>query len=183
MLAAFREKTVGFGLRRCYVPAPRSHGYGRGMRAYIGLGSNLGDRETAIRRAVGYLDEVDGIVVTAMSALRETDPWGPVEQPPFLNGAVAIDTGLDPRVLLDVLLEVERRLGRDRGEASKRWGPRTIDLDLLLYGDLYVDEPGLTVPHPRLHERRFALEPLADLAPSLEIPGKGPISALLAELE
>jgi 2-amino-4-hydroxy-6-hydroxymethyldihydropteridine diphosphokinase len=152
------------------------------MRAYIGLGSNLGDRETAIRRAVGYLDEVDGIVVTAMSALRETDPWGPVEQPPFLNGAVAIDTGLDPRVLLDVLLEVERRLGRDRGEASMRWGPRTIDLDLLLYGVRVVEEPGLVVPHPHLHERRFALEPLAELAPDALVPGKGTVTALLDEL-
>jgi 2-amino-4-hydroxy-6-hydroxymethyldihydropteridine diphosphokinase len=150
------------------------------MRAYIGLGSNLGDRETAIRRAVGYLDEVDGIVVTAMSALRETDPWGPVEQPPFLNGAVAIDTSLPPRALLDVLLEIERALGRVRGE---RWGPRTIDLDLLVYGDERVDEEGLHVPHPRLHERRFALEPLAELDPALEIPGLGTVSELIAALD
>ena len=105
-----------------------------------------------------------------------------MEQPPFLNGAVAIDTGLDPRVLLDVLLEVERRLGRDRGESSKRWGPRTIDLDLLLYGERVVEEPGLVVPHPHLHERRFALEPLAELAPDALVPGKGTVTALLDEL-
>jgi 2-amino-4-hydroxy-6-hydroxymethyldihydropteridine diphosphokinase len=122
----------------------------------------------------------DGVDVTAVSEIRETEPVGPVEQGAFLNGAVRIETDLGPRELLERLLAVEQRLGRVREE---RWGPRTIDLDLLLYGDEAVDEPGLTVPHPRLHERRFALEPLADLAPSLEIPGRGPISVLLAELE
>jgi len=148
--------------------------------AFVGIGSNLGDREENLRRAVGLLAAEDGIDVTAVSEIRETEPVGPVEQGPFLNGAIQIETELGPRELLDRLLEVEQRLGRVREE---RWGPRRIDLDLLLYEDLYVDQPGLTVPHPRLHERRFALEPLADLAPSLEIPGKGPISALLAELE
>jgi 2-amino-4-hydroxy-6-hydroxymethyldihydropteridine diphosphokinase len=148
--------------------------------AFVGIGSNLGDREGNLRRAVELLSAEDGIDVVAVSEVRETDPVGPVEQGPFLNGAVRIETGLAPRELLERLLAVEERLGRVRRE---RWGPRTIDLDLLLYGDDVVDEPGLTVPHPRLHERRFALEPLSDLAPSLEIPGKGPISALLAELE
>jgi 2-amino-4-hydroxy-6-hydroxymethyldihydropteridine diphosphokinase len=148
--------------------------------AFIGIGSNLGDREANLRKAVELLSEEDGIHVVAVSEIRETEPVGPVEQGPFLNGAVRIDTDLGPRELLERLLAVEQRLGRVRRE---RWGPRTIDLDLLLYGDAAVDEPSLTVPHPRLHERRFALEPLSDLAPSLEIPGKGPISALLAELE
>jgi 2-amino-4-hydroxy-6-hydroxymethyldihydropteridine diphosphokinase len=148
--------------------------------AFIGIGSNLGDREANLRKAVELLSEEDGIHVVAASEIRETDPVGPVEQGPFLNGAVRIETDLAPRELLERLLAVEQRLGRVRRE---RWGPRTIDLDLLLYGDDVVNEPGLTVPHPRLHERRFALEPLSDLAPSLEIPGKGPISALLAELE
>jgi 2-amino-4-hydroxy-6-hydroxymethyldihydropteridine diphosphokinase len=148
--------------------------------AFVGIGSNLGDREENLRRAVELLSEDEGIDVTAVSVIRETAPVGPVEQGPFLNGAVQIETALGPRELLECLLDVEVRLGRVRDE---RWGPRTIDLDLLLYGDEVVDEPGLTVPHPRLHERRFALEPLADLAPSLEIPGKGPISGLLAELE
>jgi 2-amino-4-hydroxy-6-hydroxymethyldihydropteridine diphosphokinase len=148
--------------------------------AFVGIGSNVGDREENLRRAVELLSSEDRIDVAAVSEIRETEPVGPVEQEPFLNGAVRIETDLSPRELLERLLAVEQELGRVRKE---RWGPRTIDLDLLLYDDLYVDEPGLTVPHPRLHERRFALEPLADLAPSLEIPGKGPISTLLAELE
>jgi 2-amino-4-hydroxy-6-hydroxymethyldihydropteridine diphosphokinase len=148
--------------------------------AFVGIGSNLGDREGNLRRAVELLSAEDGIDVVAVSEIRETDPVGPVEQGPFLNAAIRIKTDLGPRELLERLLAVEQRLGRVRRE---RWGPRTIDLDLLLYGDEVVDEPGLTVPHPRLHERRFALEPLADLAPSLEIPGRGPISALLAGLE
>ena len=148
--------------------------------AFVGIGSNLGDRESNLRRAVDLLSAEDGIEVAAVSEIRETEPVGPVEQGPFLNGAVQVETTLAPRELLQRLLEVENRLGRVREE---RWGPRTIDLDLLLYGNETIDEPGLTVPHPRLHERRFALEPLSDLAPSLEIPGKGPISALLAKLE
>ena len=152
------------------------------MRAYIGVGANLGDREASILGAIDLLAAQPGVDVLGVSVLRETEPWGPVEQPPYLNGAVALETDLDPRDLLDVLLDVERRFGRDRA-TEVRWGPRTLDLDLLLQGDLVRDEPGLTLPHPRLHERRFALEPLSDLAPSLEIPGKGPISALLAELE
>ena len=148
--------------------------------AFVGIGSNLGDREGNLRRAVELLSAEDGIDIVSVSEIRETDPVGPVEQAPFLNGAVRIETDLAPRELLQRLLGVEQRLGRVREE---RWGPRTIDLDLLLYGDEVVDEPGLTVPHPRLHERRFALEPLSDLAPGLEIPGNGPISALLAELD
>jgi 2-amino-4-hydroxy-6-hydroxymethyldihydropteridine diphosphokinase len=143
-------------------------------RAYVGVGSNLGDREGTIRAAI---DGLPGVV--AVSKLRETEPVGPVEQPTFLNGAVALETELSPRELLDLLLAVERGLGRERRE---RWGPRTIDLDLLLYGDTTVDEPGLTLPHPRLHERRFALEPLAELDPELEIPGRGRVTTLLAEL-
>ena len=148
--------------------------------AFVGIGSNLGDREQNLQQAIELLSKEEGIDVVAVSELRETEPVGPVAQGPFLNGAVRIETDLDPRELLERLLAIEQRLGRVR---SERWGPRTIDLDLLVYGNEAVDGPGLTVPHPRLHERRFALEPLSDLAPSLEIPGKGPISALLAELE
>ena len=148
--------------------------------AFLGIGSNLGDREANLGQAIELLSAEDGIEVVAVSEIRETDPVGPVEQGPFLNGAVKVDTSLGPRELLDRLLSVENRLGRVR---SERWGPRTIDLDLLLYGGERVDEPGLTVPHPRLHERRFALEPLLDLDPALEIPGLGPISTLLAELD
>jgi 2-amino-4-hydroxy-6-hydroxymethyldihydropteridine diphosphokinase len=143
-------------------------------RAFVGVGANLGDREATIRAAVAALPGVVGV-----SQLRETDPVGVLDQPPFLNGAVALETELSPRDLLDSLLAVERELGRERRE---RWGPRTIDLDLLLYGDEAFDEPGLTVPHPRLHERRFALEPLLDLDPELSIPGRGRVSELLAGL-
>ena len=143
--------------------------------AYVGVGSNLGDREATIRAAISALP---GVV--AVSQLRETDPVGIIEQPAFLNGAVALETELSPRQLLAALLAIERELGRERRE---RWGPRTIDLDLLLYGGETVDEPGLTVPHPRLHERRFALEPLVELDPELLIPGRGRVADLLAELD
>jgi 2-amino-4-hydroxy-6-hydroxymethyldihydropteridine diphosphokinase len=151
------------------------------MRAYVGLGANLGDREATLRRAVERLADAPGVTVVTVSTLRETEPWGPVEQPPFLNGVVAVETDHGPRALLDVLLEIERELGRVR--AGERWGPRTIDLDLLLHGDLTCDEPGLTLPHPRLHERRFALEPLAELAPGLVVPGRGTVTALLDALD
>jgi 2-amino-4-hydroxy-6-hydroxymethyldihydropteridine diphosphokinase len=143
--------------------------------AYVGLGANLGDREATIRAAVAELPDV-----VAVSTLRETDPVGVTQQPRFLNGVAALETDLTPRELLDVLLSVERRLGRERRE---RWGPRTIDLDLLLYGDETLEEPGLAIPHPRLHERRFALEPLAELDARLSVPGRGPVSALLAALD
>jgi 2-amino-4-hydroxy-6-hydroxymethyldihydropteridine diphosphokinase len=152
------------------------------VRAYVGVGANLGDREATILRAIEQLAAQPGVDVVGVSALRETEPWGPVEQPPYLNGAVALETDLEPRELLDVLLGVERRMGRDRA-TEVRWGPRTLDLDLLVLGDLVRDEPGLTVPHPRLHERRFALEPLAELAPHDVVPGRGTVAALLAALE
>jgi 2-amino-4-hydroxy-6-hydroxymethyldihydropteridine diphosphokinase len=119
--------------------------------------------------------------VSAVSALRETEPVGYLDQPRFLNGAVALETTLAPRELLDALLAVERSLGRTRG--GPRFGPRTIDLDLLLYGEESIDEQGLTVPHPRLHERAFALEPLAELDPDLVVPGHGPLETLLRKLE
>jgi 2-amino-4-hydroxy-6-hydroxymethyldihydropteridine diphosphokinase len=149
-------------------------------RAYVGLGANLGQKEVTILRAVDLLAAEDGIEVLELSELRETEPVGVVDQPEFLNGAVALETTLSPRELLDALLRVEGALGRERAE---RWGPRTIDLDLLVYGDEVVDEPGLRVPHPRLHERRFALEPLADLEPELDIPGLGRVSEALARLD
>ena len=121
------------------------------MRAYIGLGANLGDREAMLRRAVELLGAEPGVEVVAVSALRETDPVGYLDQPRFLNGAVAVETELEPRELLERLLAVERALGRER--TGPRFGPRTVDLDLLVFGDRTVDEPGLTVPHPRLAER------------------------------
>jgi 2-amino-4-hydroxy-6-hydroxymethyldihydropteridine diphosphokinase len=149
-------------------------------RAYVALGANLGPREVTIQRAVDLLAAADDVSVVAVSQLRETDPVGVVDQPAFLNGVVAVDTALDARTLLATLLEIERALGRVRGE---RWGPRTIDLDLLVFGEETLDEPGLTVPHPRLGERRFALEPLVELAPDLVAPGLGRVSQALAELD
>ena len=146
------------------------------MRAFVGVGANLGDREATIREAVRLL----GDEVVAVSELRETEPWGYEDQPRFLNGAILVETERTPRELLDRLLAIERELGRTRG--GPRYGPRTIDLDLLLFGDRAVAEPGLEVPHPRLHERAFALEPLLDLDPDVEIPGRGRVSALLAGL-
>jgi 2-amino-4-hydroxy-6-hydroxymethyldihydropteridine diphosphokinase len=148
--------------------------------AYVGLGANLGPREVTLLRAVDLLAEEDEVEVLAVSRLRETDPVGIVDQPRFLNGAARIDTSLPPRALLELLLGIEQSLGRVR---EGRWGPRTVDLDLLVYGDLTVDEPGLRVPHPLLHERRFALEPLAELDPELVVPGLGSVSGALAALD
>jgi 2-amino-4-hydroxy-6-hydroxymethyldihydropteridine diphosphokinase len=149
------------------------------VRAYVGLGSNLGDREATIRRAVELLGARPGIEVVAVSTLRETDPVGYEDQPRFLNGAAALEVDLTARGLLDELLAVERDLGRDRSQET-RWGPRTIDLDLLLYGEETVDEPGLTVPHPRLAERQFVLEPLYELAPELALPDGRAVRKLVA---
>jgi 2-amino-4-hydroxy-6-hydroxymethyldihydropteridine diphosphokinase len=146
--------------------------------AYVGLGANLGDREGTIRRAVELLGAEPGIEIVAVSALRETDPVGYADQPRFLNGAAAVETELPPRELLDRLLAVERGLGRVRGDGP-RYGPRAIDLDLLLYGDQVVDLPGLTVPHPRLARRRFALEPLHELDPGLRLPDGRAVRELL----
>lgn len=131
-------------------------------RAFIGLGANLGDREATIRAALDALAEEGGIEVVAVSTLRETEPVGVGPQPLFLNGAAAIETTLTARELLDRLLATEQSFGRTRTPGEH--GPRTLDLDLLLYGDEQIDEPGLTVPHPRLHERAFVLEPLAEIA-------------------
>jgi 2-amino-4-hydroxy-6-hydroxymethyldihydropteridine diphosphokinase len=148
--------------------------------AYIGLGANLGDRGATIRRAVALLQAEQGIEVVAVSRLRETEPVGMIDQPRFLNGAAALETSLSARELLGTLLRIERTLGRVRD--GKRWGPRAIDLDLLLFGDEEIDESGLRVPHPFLHERAFALEPLAELDPGARIPGRGTVSDLLAGL-
>ena len=150
-------------------------------RAFVGVGANVGDRERTIRHAIRLLDGDPEIEVVAVSPLRETEPVGLVDQPRFLNGAVAVETPLSPRALLDRLLAVERELGRTR--RGPRFGPREIDLDLLLYGEARVDEPGLTVPHPRLHERMFALEPLAELEPELVIPGRGSVKFAITELD
>jgi 2-amino-4-hydroxy-6-hydroxymethyldihydropteridine diphosphokinase len=144
--------------------------------AYVGLGSNLGDRDAALRAALELL----GGDVVAVSSFRETEPVGYLDQPAFLNAAAALETELEPCALLERLLAVERELGRTRD--GPRFGPRTIDLDLLLYEDRVIDEPGLVVPHPRMAERRFVLEPLAELDPELAVPGQGRVSDLLSRL-
>ena len=151
-------------------------------RAFVGLGSNLGDREGTLRAAVGRLKGAPETEVRRVSTFRDTEPVGFVEQPRFLNGVVELETRLPPRELLDLLFELERAFGRDRAAAPPQ-GPRTLDLDLLLYGGEQISEPELVVPHPRLHERRFVLEPLAELEPALEVPGKGPVQTLLARLD
>ena len=143
--------------------------------AYVGLGANLGEREAAVRRAAALIGAL------RLSSLRETEPWGMTDQPRFLNAVAEIDAELPPRELLARLVEVEQELGRVRD--SERWGPRTIDLDLLVYGSETIDEDGLTVPHPRLHERLFVLEPLAELVPDLVVPGRGDVASLLARLQ
>jgi 2-amino-4-hydroxy-6-hydroxymethyldihydropteridine diphosphokinase len=150
-------------------------------RAFIALGSNLGDREATIRAAVTELEAAAGVEVVGISSLEETDPVGYLDQPRFLNGAAELRTELAPRELLELLLSVEARYGRDRSAGPPK-GPRTLDLDLLLYDSERLAEPGLELPHPRLHERLFVLRPLAELDPALEVPGKGPIQDLLAGL-
>jgi 2-amino-4-hydroxy-6-hydroxymethyldihydropteridine diphosphokinase len=152
------------------------------VRAYVGLGSNLGDRAAAIGRAVELLGRTPGVRVVAVSELRETDPVGLADQPRFLNGACVLETELGASELLRRLQAVEQVLGRRR-EGVPRFGPRTIDLDLLLYGQETIREPGLEVPHPRLAERRFVLEPLVELEPQLALPDGRRLADLLRELE
>jgi 2-amino-4-hydroxy-6-hydroxymethyldihydropteridine diphosphokinase len=143
---------------------------------FVGLGSNLGDRELNLRRALERLEELGPV---RASSFRETDPVGVTDQPKFLNAAVEVATDLPPRELLERLLEIERELGRDRA-TERRWGPRVIDLDLLLFGGEAIDEPGLTVPHPHLADRRFVLEPLCELNEDLTLPDGTRVRDLLA---
>ena len=152
------------------------------MRAFVGLGSNLGDREATLLRAIEELRRLPETELRGVSSFLDTAPVGYVDQPRFLNGAVELETTLPARELLRHLLRIERDLGRDRSRVPPQ-GPRTLDLDLLLYGDDRIDEPGLEVPHPRLHERAFVLEPLFALDPGLFVPGQGPVHALLAGLD
>jgi 2-amino-4-hydroxy-6-hydroxymethyldihydropteridine diphosphokinase len=150
-------------------------------RAYVGLGSNLGDREASLRAAVAALAESEGVEIVAVSSLVETEPVGYLDQPPFLNGVAVLETRLGARDLLVLLLELEARFGRDRA-AVPPGGPRTLDLDLLVYGEAEIREEGLQIPHPRLHERAFVLDPLAEVAPGLDVPGRGTVEALRARL-
>lgn len=140
------------------------------MKAYIGLGSNLGDREAQIRAALEAIADLPDTDLLRVSSLYDTEPAGEVDQPNFLNAAALLDTELEPRQLLWNLLLIEKRLGRVR---TQPWGPRTIDLDLLLYGDEIVEEDDLRVPHPEIIRRSFVLVPLVELDPRLVHPGTG----------
>jgi 2-amino-4-hydroxy-6-hydroxymethyldihydropteridine diphosphokinase len=137
--------------------------------AALGFGGNIGDSRKPIAAAIERLAANSRITIEDVSALYLTPPWGKTDQPPFLNAAARIDTSLPPRMLLNAILDVERDLGRERTE---RWGPRTIDIDILLYGSVDIDEPFLHIPHPRLTERAFALKPLIDVMPDAAISGR-----------
>lgn len=151
--------------------------------AFVGLGSNLGDSAGILQEAFSALGILPATTLLACSRLYRTPAWGVTTQPDFLNAVAMLRTALPPRTLLTALLEIEREAGRLRlDDGSDRWGPRTLDLDLLLYGDQCVNESGLHVPHPHLHERAFALLPLLEIAPDAVIPGIGPAHAALAKL-
>ncbi|HZN61208.1 MAG TPA: 2-amino-4-hydroxy-6-hydroxymethyldihydropteridine diphosphokinase [Planctomycetota bacterium] len=149
--------------------------------AYVGLGSNLGDRRGLIREALKRLGRLQGVRVRKRSRIIETDPVGRTRQPRFLNAVAEVETRIEPSLFLRRLRAVERALGRVRHE---RWGPRTIDLDLLLWGDRSMATPRLTLPHPRMAERRFVLAPLAELCPGRRVPGTGrTVRSLLKDME
>lgn len=149
------------------------------VTAVVALGSNLDDPESHVRRAFADLAALPDTWVSGRSSLYRTAPVGYAEQPPFVNACARLETRLAPRALLDALLAIERRHGRERGIPN---GPRTLDLDLILYGGATIEEPGLTVPHPRAHERAFVLAPLVDAWPEAAIPGKGRADELLARV-
>ncbi len=147
------------------------------VRAAIGLGSNLGDKAGNIERAVARMRQLGD--VTAVSTIYQTAPIGGPNQPAYYNAVVLLNTDLETRALLNGLLDIERSQGRQRKE---RWGPRIIDLDVLLYGSEEIDEPGLIVPHPRMTERRFVLEPLLEVWPDATLPDGSPLEPKLADV-
>ena len=148
--------------------------------AAVGLGANLGDVARSVRDAIDALGQLPGTRLVQASRLYRTPAWGVTAQPDFINAVALLDTGLSARALLEALLDIERVHGRVRVD-GERWGPRTLDLDLLLYGDAVIDLPQLKVPHPHLHERAFALLPLAEIAPDAVIPCRGTVrDALMA---
>jgi 2-amino-4-hydroxy-6-hydroxymethyldihydropteridine diphosphokinase len=146
-------------------------------RAYIGMGSNLGDRAASLRAALAALDATPGVQVAATSSTYESEPWGVTDQPAFANAVVAIDTDLGPLELLRALKAIEAAAGRTAGVRN---GPRSLDLDLLLFGSDTVDLPELAVPHPRLLERDFVVTPLLEVAPGVTLPDGTPITRGLA---
>lgn len=148
------------------------------MRSYIGLGSNLDGPEVQLEMALEALDDIPDTRLVKKSSFYRSAPLGPSDQPDFINAVALVDTGLTAGQLLIRLQTIENRQGRVRG--GQRWGPRTLDLDLLLYGSRVIEEPELTVPHPGIRRRNFVLMPLLELAPELEIPGLGRADELLA---
>ena len=152
------------------------------VRAWVGLGGNLGDVATTLHEALWALDSLPQTSIRAQSAFYRSPPWGRTDQPDFINAAVELQTRLAPRVLLDYLLEIETRFGRVR-RPEDTWGPRTLDLDLLAFAGEVHKEPGMELPHPQVHARAFVLVPLAEIAPTLELPGQGIVSDLLAALD
>ncbi len=149
------------------------------VRAWIGLGANIGDPVATLRAALQDLDALPDTRRLRASKLYRTPAWGNVEQADFVNAVALLETGLAARELLDGLLAIERAFGRVRAE---RWGPRVIDLDLLMYGDAVIDEPGLRVPHPHLQQRAFALVPMLEIDPHARIPGQGAARDAMAML-
>ena len=153
------------------------------VAAVIGLGANLGDAVATVRAALAALGSLPETRQLKASRLYRTPAWGKRDQADFINAAALLETTLAPRALLDGLLAIERDFGRIRAaDGSDRWGPRLLDLDLLLYGEAELDEPGLRVPHPHLHQRAFALLPLVEVAPEAVIPGVGPARRALAAM-
>ncbi|HEY7872413.1 MAG TPA: 2-amino-4-hydroxy-6-hydroxymethyldihydropteridine diphosphokinase [Rudaea sp.] len=148
---------------------------------YIGLGSNLADPRTQVENGLRALAALADSRLRRRSRLYRSAPWGRADQPEFVNAVAHLETTLTPRELLDRLLAIERAAGRERD--GTRWGPRVLDLDILVFGTLELDEPGLHLPHPHLHERAFALAPLAEIAPDLVIPGRGRVRDLLARID
>lgn len=155
---------------------------GEPVRAFVGLGGNVGDVEGTMMEALLVLEALPQTSVRAQSRFYRSPPWGRTDQADFVNAVVELRTRLAARVLLDYLLEVETRFGRVRGE-GEMWGPRTLDLDLLIFGEEILDQPGMHIPHPRLHERAFVLVPLAEIAATLQVPGRGKVSDLLASVD
>ena len=151
------------------------------VHALIGLGGNLGEVRERLDAAIAALGALPGVAVVARSRFYRTAPWGPVAQPDFVNAAIAVETSLPALDLLDALLATERAFGRVRD--GERWGPRTLDLDLLAYGDDVIDDERLNVPHPRIAERAFVLMPLADIANDTVLPGVGRVSELLGKID
>ncbi|MDH0338783.1 2-amino-4-hydroxy-6-hydroxymethyldihydropteridine diphosphokinase [Pseudomonas otitidis] len=146
-------------------------------RVYIGLGSNLSDPANQLRNALAALAALPGTQLSAVSSLYSSDPLGPPDQPRYSNAVAALDTDLAPLDLLDALQAIELSQGRVRKD--ERWGPRTLDLDILLFGQRQIDEPRLQVPHYHMHARAFVLYPLAEIAPDLQLPDGRPLQALL----